>query len=480
MNISQYKRFWQEQSNVSLPWLSMLFGMLSFGTFIFVRSQDTIPDKLGDPLAAMKIFQQRSADCLINSQYASRPTSYTMEALLLNIHGEFIRHRGAQLGVWVLAGVVIRLALRMGYHRDPKDFTQITIFDGEMRRRTWAIILQLDTMTSHQLGMPSMIPESQCDTAPPSNLHDEDFGPESLILPQSRPESELTPVLYSIAKWRGLEIFRKIVNRASMNEPYEEIMRIDSQLQTIHRNISPRFRLSDDDGIIAVSPSLLISRYRLELLFQKSRCLLHRHHMTKSFSEPKYGYSRIACVEAAMAILRYQIEISNEAKPGGILQRDQWFISSLERHDFLLASMVICLELSYRMRSSAASDCQTSGFNFTQIDLLDSLEKSREFWCNFKDNSKEALQAFNVVSHMLGTLSESPKTQKRQAAMNSNESAQTGEHFTRATYAAINYEAVSQAEIQDWAFNANVESFEAFMNNPEIGNWVCLASKFEA
>lgn len=430
MNILQYKRFWQEQNNVSLPWLSMLFGMLSYGTFIFVRSQDAIPDKLGDPFAAMKIFQQRSADCLIKSQYASRPTSYTMEALLLNIHGEFVRHRGAQLGVWVLAGVVIRLALRMGYHRDPKNFAQIPIFDGEMRRRTWAIILQLDTMSSYQLGMPSMIPESQCDTAPPSNLHDEDFGPESLILPQSRPESELTPVLYSIAKWRGLEIFRKIVDRASVNEAYEGTMRIDSQLRATHESISPRFRLSDDDGFIAVSPSLLISRYRLELLFQKSRCLLHRHHMTKAFTDQKYAYSRAACVESAMAILRYQGEISNEAKPGGILQRDQWFISSLERHDFLLASMVICLELSHRIRNTATSDDQASGLTFTHIDLVDSLEKSREFWGAFKDNSKEALQAFNVVSHMLGAVSEKSVTQKRQTAPRSDESAQTGKVFS--------------------------------------------------
>lgn len=454
--------------------------MLSFGTFIFVRSQDTTPDKLGDPIAAIKTFQQRSADCLINSQYASRPTSYTMEALLLNIHGEFIRHRGAQLGVWVLAGVVIRLALRMGYHRDPKDFAQISIFDGEMRRRTWAIILQLDTMTSYQLGMPSMIPESQCDTAPPSNLHDEDFGPESLILPQSRPESELTPVLYSIAKWRGLEIFRKIVNRASTNETYEEIMRIDSQLRATHEQISPRFRLSEDDGFIVVSPSVLISRYRLELLFQKSRCLLHRHHMTKSFTEPKYIYSRTTCVEAAMAILKHQVDISNEAKPGGILQRDQWFISSLERHDFLLASMVICLELSYRMRNTAPGDSQTSNLKFTQIDLVGSLEKSREFWGKFKDNSKEALQAFNAVSHMLGTVSENPKTQKGQVVTKNQGSAEIGEYFTRARYLATNCKVVAQPEIQDWSFNANVENFEAFMNNPEVGNWVCLASLFHA
>ncbi len=78
--------------------------------------------------------------------------------------------------------------MRMGYHRDPAIYPQFTIFQGEMRRRIWACMNQLDSLTSYQLGLPSMIQDPQCDTQLPSNLLDEDFGPHSVHLPASRPE----------------------------------------------------------------------------------------------------------------------------------------------------------------------------------------------------------------------------------------------------------------------------------------------------
>jgi hypothetical protein len=55
------------------------------------------------------------------------------------------------LGVWALAGVVIRLAMRMGYHRDPMAYPELSALQGEMRRRIWTAMINLDALMSVSL-----------------------------------------------------------------------------------------------------------------------------------------------------------------------------------------------------------------------------------------------------------------------------------------------------------------------------------------
>lgn len=58
----------------------------------------------------------------------------------------------------------------MGYHRDPKHLAGISVFEGEMRRRVWLNLVQIEALMSYQLGFPSMIPSEFCDTEVPRNL----------------------------------------------------------------------------------------------------------------------------------------------------------------------------------------------------------------------------------------------------------------------------------------------------------------------
>ncbi len=247
-----------------------------------MRSQEAIPGWHSSPLELMARLHRCSAECLISSNYSTSPGPHTIEALLLSLQNEFIRRRDAHLGVWVMAGVALRLAMRMGYHRDPVSYPELSVFEGEMRRRIWALMVQLDGLTSYQLGLPPLVQEALCDTKLPRNLLDEDLGVSTTILPPSRPESELTPVSYILAKSRLSAVFRRIYIRVCLGRTaaYEEIMDLQRQLLEARNAISIRFRLSSPLSSVTVSPFLLVRRYSLELLFQKSVCILHRHHMT--------------------------------------------------------------------------------------------------------------------------------------------------------------------------------------------------------
>ncbi|UKZ92104.1 uncharacterized protein TrAFT101_007072 [Trichoderma asperellum] len=427
----EYKGFWLDEKKPKAQWLGLLFGILSMGTFLYLRSRDPLPGTFDNPKALMDIFQRRSTECLILSKYSSSPGTHTMEALLLNIQNEFLRHREAHLGIWILGGVVVRLAMRMGYHRDSAGYSQVSVFHGEMRRRVWAMILQLDTLTSCQLGLPPMIQELQCDTQLPRNLLDDDFGPDSVQLPSARPETELTPVLYTITKSRLLTVFRAIFNQVSLGrlEAYTEIMALDQRLRNEHASISPRFRMTNLENSVTTSVYLLMRRYNIEFLFQKARCILHRHHMTKSYRDSTFSFSRSSCIDAAMAILSHQANILREVQVGGLLYRDKWFVSSLEQHDFLLASMIICLELSFRARGEApaAGPSDADSFpKYSERNLVESLRNSRHFWDEFKATAPEAQQAFHIVSVMLDMISRGSRPQKDRHVMYMENAENTG------------------------------------------------------
>lgn len=101
-------------------------------------------------------YRLRTVQCLVNSDY-TKSSTYTIETLLLYVHGEYQSRWDAEVGIWVVTGIIVRLSLRMGYHRDPSNYPSLSPFQGEMRRRVWSFIRQLDTLFSFQLALPSMI-----------------------------------------------------------------------------------------------------------------------------------------------------------------------------------------------------------------------------------------------------------------------------------------------------------------------------------
>jgi hypothetical protein len=57
--------------------------------------------------------------------------------MILYVEGDFLTSRHAMVNCHLLCAVLIRLMVRMGYHRDPENLPGISPFDGEMRRRAW-------------------------------------------------------------------------------------------------------------------------------------------------------------------------------------------------------------------------------------------------------------------------------------------------------------------------------------------------------
>ncbi|KAI1444582.1 fungal-specific transcription factor domain-containing protein [Annulohypoxylon stygium] len=101
---------------------------------------------------------------------------------LFSLPGRYDRH-----AAWILNGVIVRIAQKMGLHRDG-EFLGLPPFETEMRRRIWWRILLLDAMYALMSGLGhSLLPRSW-DTKPPLNINDSDLYPTmTTIQPKDSP-----------------------------------------------------------------------------------------------------------------------------------------------------------------------------------------------------------------------------------------------------------------------------------------------------
>ena len=91
----------------------------------------------------------------------------------ISLQGRYDRH-----AAWVLSGTIVRIAQKMGYHRDG-ELLKLTPFEAEMRRRIWWQILMQDTKLAIISGLSHNVVQDVFDTKPPQNLNDADLFPES-------------------------------------------------------------------------------------------------------------------------------------------------------------------------------------------------------------------------------------------------------------------------------------------------------------
>ncbi len=84
--------------------------------------------------------------------------------------------------LWILSGTAVRIAQRLGLHRDGANH-KIPPFDAEIRRRTWWQIVFFDGQTSKLAGAGFPMWLTKFDTKAPLNISDGDLFPTMKALP---------------------------------------------------------------------------------------------------------------------------------------------------------------------------------------------------------------------------------------------------------------------------------------------------------
>ena len=97
-----------------------------------------------------------------------------------------VRRHDSPRYVWMMAGLVIRMAQYLGLQRDGTHFEHLTPFEIEMRRRVWWAVCMLDVRASEDQGTDLTITSDSFDTRIPLNINDVDIHPETKQMPAER------------------------------------------------------------------------------------------------------------------------------------------------------------------------------------------------------------------------------------------------------------------------------------------------------
>jgi len=365
------------------------------------------PEFQGTSKILSEMYRTRAAQCIAAADI-TRPTDYMIETILIYSLVEYYDQVDGDTTVWMLSGLIMRIALQQGYHRDPSQHPDISPFQAEMRRRLWMVVSQHELLFAVQLGLPKMIRFAECDTTLPRSLYEEELDEDMKELPPSRPHIEPTPISYQIAKARIMRAYGYVIEHLHIVEeqPYESVMRLDARLLKSHNMIPPHLRFQLDDKMRDEPPGSLMEKYILEHFYHKAVCVLHRKYLNSFLDDDTYAYSRRTCIVSAMELLRQQVSLHSECQPGGRLMRIKWHRFSIIKHDFLLAAMVLCLAIYNDKGQGEAgeTDDLRNICPVKRVEIFEALQRGKRIWADVAYESMDAKRALTILTTVLNKL----------------------------------------------------------------------------
>ncbi|KAI0451429.1 hypothetical protein F5B21DRAFT_382501 [Xylaria acuta] len=304
----------------------------------------------------------------------------------------------------LILSFAIRIAMRSGYHRDPSHFHETSIFDGEMRRRTWPYLVQLDLIFASYLGLPPHISHHQNDTRLPADIPDEELYPEMTGLPPSRTPNEPSIIGFLNYRAQTAAMLDQITAyTASFQElTYERILDLDRALDE-QVNTCPSWLKAPTSSDQSVHEPINVNRaIEIDILQQRTCITLHRRFLAPARTDTRYSYSRDACLAAATRVLRHQQTLSKLSfKVDGMVVQN-WRALSLMSHDFLLSAMALCVGIEHTLRDGLVSEAPpNSKYGVEDIrehlKLLESCQRLFASRNGLNSATHKTVQAINAV-----------------------------------------------------------------------------------
>ncbi|EED14693.1 conserved hypothetical protein [Talaromyces stipitatus ATCC 10500] len=396
--LEEYDRFWKCPEKTSIMWVGLLFSIMCMAS-VYQRSSASA-EATRQAEQRIHIFRERIVQCLRLADY-TKCGPYTIETMLCYLSVEYTQATDNQTGLWLLLGIIVRLAVRMGYHRDASNSSCLSPFQAEMRRRIWAVLYMLDSAAADQYGIPRMVNESLADAREPLNLLDGDLDPRMESLPRSRPDHEPTLIGFLAIKNRLLStrnIITDLTGYPNKFVSYKEILKLDKIIKEQFENLPAPLKMRPINKSLTDSTGVIANRIFLALISYKSRCMLHQHYLLTARTDDRYRYSRKACIESALDILHIQESIREESQIGRRLYTEQWKFETTVNHVFFLACTILSVDLNCDLSETPAKRLLGKEI-FTKI--ISALQSCYNIWVESTDTSREVQKAVAMLRFIL-------------------------------------------------------------------------------
>ncbi|RDW59939.1 hypothetical protein BP6252_13026 [Coleophoma cylindrospora] len=301
----EYSQYKQKPQTATNEFVMKLLLVMAIGTTFYKESHISFSDLRTSAISWINAVQEWLAA--------------SSEKRLLNINGIQIRcllllarQTSAIEGemLWGSAGHLLRLAMQIGLHRDPKRFPKLSILEAEVRRRLWTTVLEINLQSSLDSGMPALISLKEFDTGLPSNIDDSDILESSKTHPAPKPMSVYTQSSLQIILRKSISLrleALQVVNDFNREPSYDDVLRISHELDDICR--SYKFLEAEISSGDSTSCSTTTFQYNiLDLLVRRFYLPLHRLWCLKARSDPRYCFSRKVLIDTCFAMISYQAD----------------------------------------------------------------------------------------------------------------------------------------------------------------------------
>lgn len=172
----------------------VLFAVYHFAVFtltdeqcekLFGRSRSTL----------MHRFHLATRQALVNASFLTTSDTSVIQALILFLLA--CRHEYDPNTYWILTGVAVRIAQRMGLHRDGEGLG-LPPFNVQLRRRLFYQLIPLDGIASQLSGTGIAITPESWDTKEPLNINDDQIWPGMTTAPQE--QKGATDMIFCLAR----------------------------------------------------------------------------------------------------------------------------------------------------------------------------------------------------------------------------------------------------------------------------------------
>ncbi|PWY93415.1 hypothetical protein BO94DRAFT_486478 [Aspergillus sclerotioniger CBS 115572] len=293
------------------------------------------------PLAFQWVYEAQT--WLAEPDLKSRLTIQSLQTSLLLLIAREATGIGPTL-TSIPAGELLRAAVTMGLHRDPKHLPHTTVLAAETRRRLWNTIIEVNLQSSLTSGTAPMLTLDDFDTEPPGNFTDEQL---LMADPEPTPETNLTRISIPRALRKTFPLrltIARFLNDLTSPGTYEETLRLDTQLRASYKVLCQTLQS------YTPSPPKFALR-ATDTLTQRYFSSLHLPYFSLSLHEAPYAFSRKVSLETALKIWRSTYQSS----PSSQFTRFLTSGGGLFRTTTIQALTIIATELRFQLQEENQS-----------------------------------------------------------------------------------------------------------------------------
>jgi hypothetical protein len=282
---NQYEEFEQAPESMPLSWLALLYAILGTSVMALGPSSDALSElsrKRSGPEQIAELserYRNAALRCLEADNYLWQQNVTTLQALIILIYS--INHSHGQ--TWTLLGMTYHIALSLGCHIDPSEFS-LDVVSSEERRRCWAGVMMLYMIQNTSLGNLGPNPwDASEGVQMPSDLNDIDLVIDEYILPTA--SNHASQMSYLLLKFRLYHISDEIAS-VIRNSPKP----LPSVVERLDRSISEEQQSWCDKYTAHQALNVLPSCHKvhfniLQGYAHQLMLLLHNHAMRTSTAE---------------------------------------------------------------------------------------------------------------------------------------------------------------------------------------------------